>query len=165
MLLRLSVAALLLCCLWLPGVLADTVAPAQGTVQTAKSFTPEDRLSISPHEAYRLQQSGVPILDVRSRAEFELVGHPVGATNIPYKLYPAWQVDPNFIGNVKDWAGDRTVMVICRSGKRGMAATKMLRSEGVNAINILEGFEGPKGANGHRDTEQGWRNRNLPWEY
>jgi len=112
-----------------------------------------------------MQQLGIWLLDVRTKPEFELVGHPVGAVNIPYKTYPSWQVDPSFVDKVKNRVGDRTVMVICRSGKRSQAATQLLKESGINSINVLEGFEGPKGANGHRDTELGWRNRNLPWEY
>jgi hypothetical protein len=34
---------------------------------------------------------------------------------------------------------------------------------GVEAYNILEGFEGDPNSEGHRNQLAGWRQRGLPW--
>lgn len=121
--------------------------------------------SVTPQEAVKMQQQGMLLIDVRTRPEFELIGHPKGAVNIPYKTYPSWQVDPGFEKRVLALSHGQKVLIICRSGKRSMAASTLLRKAGVEAINIVEGFEGPKDSSGHRNTDKGWRNHNLPWGY
>lgn len=120
---------------------------------------------VSPSQAYHLQQQGYVLLDVRTVPEFIFVGHPVGAVNIPFKTYPTWEIDPDFVIKVKQRFAGRNILVICRSGHRSRAATPLLRQAGLNAINVREGFEGPKDKYGHRQTRQGWRNRGLPWTY
>jgi len=112
-----------------------------------------------------MQQDGAWLLDVRTRPEFKLNGHPVGAFNIPYKTFPTWKVDPQFVSKVKAWSNHHTMLVICSSGGRSLAATRLLRKKGVDAINVLEGFDGPMVSDGHRDMDKGWRNRKLPWGY
>jgi len=41
----------------------------------------------------------------------------------------------------------------------------MLIKNGFTSVyNVLEGFEGDKDENGHRNTINGWRFHRLPWE-
>jgi len=55
-------------------------------------------------------------------------------------------------------------MFLCRSGARSHQAAQAAMQAGyANAYNILEGFEGDKDANGHRNTVGGWRFAGLPW--
>ncbi len=58
---------------------------------------------ISPNEAWELlqKQPQAVLLDVRSTMEYEYVGHPVGATHIPWKEPPDWEDDPQFVAKVK----------------------------------------------------------------
>ena len=44
-------------------------------------------------------------------------------------------------------------------GGSGAVATEL----GLEAYNILEGFEGDADAEGHRGRHGGWRFRGLPW--
>jgi rhodanese-related sulfurtransferase len=46
---------------------------------------------------------------------------------------------------------------------RSIAAAKRATELGVQAYNILEGFEGDPDASGHRGKTGGWRMRGLPW--
>jgi rhodanese-related sulfurtransferase len=55
-------------------------------------------------------------------------------------------------------------MLLCRSGVRSIAAAKRATELGVEAYNILEGFEGDANDNGHRGLKGGWRFRGLPWQ-
>jgi rhodanese-related sulfurtransferase len=59
-------------------------------------------------------------------------------------------------------AGKKAVL-LCRSGVRSIAAAKRATELGLEAYNILEGFEGDPDADAHRGTRGGWRMRGLPW--
>lgn len=112
------------------------------------------------------------LLDVRSKVEFDYVGHPAGALNVMWKDYPHWQENPDFVAEVKAAlsarGGDtnsRPILAICRSGARSLAAAKALAAAGyTNLTNVEEGFEGDKDAHGHRCSVGGWRYHQLPWE-
>ena len=62
---------------------------------------------ITPTEAYELQRSNPDalLIDVRSEIEYLFVGHPVGAIHVSWNDGPDWEVNPNFIGEVKKLAG------------------------------------------------------------
>ena len=131
---------------------------------------------ITPPEAWNILQSNprAVLLDVRSGMEYEYVGHPVGALHIPWKDAPDWQVDPAFVARVRSALAavkgdgaveDLTILAMCRSGARSMAAAEALQAEGFRqVINIAEGFEGDKDEHKHRGTINGWRFHGLPWE-
>lgn len=129
---------------------------------------------VSPLEAWEMvqQQPQSVLLDVRTTMEYEYVGHPVGAVHVPWKEAPDWQTDPQFVAKVREALGERSgepeslpVLTICRSGKRSRAAAEALVRQGFNEVyNIAEGFEGDLDEKSHRNTVNGWRFNNLPWE-
>lgn len=129
---------------------------------------------VTPTEAWRIlsADSQAVLLDVRSKVEYDYVGHPAGALNVMWKDYPDWKENPAFVAEVKAalaaHGGDsssRPILAICRSGARSMAAAKALTAAGyTNLTNVEEGFEGDKDAHGHRCSVGGWRFRELPWE-
>ncbi|WP_018869978.1 rhodanese-like domain-containing protein [Thioalkalivibrio sp. ALgr3] len=114
------------------------------------------------------------LVDVRSTMEFLFVGHPVGAVHIPWIDEPDWTVNPDFVpqvrklllGGAMDTAEDApSVYLICRSGKRTLAAAEALLQAGMhNVYSVEEGFEGPLDEQHHRSTVGGWRYHGLPWE-
>ncbi len=54
-------------------------------------------------------------------------------------------------------------MFLCRSGVRSVAAAQTATAAGLGpSYNVLDGFEGPSDAEGHRGA-QGWRSEGLPW--
>ena len=57
----------------------------------------------------------------------------------------------------------KKLVLLCRSGVRSVAAAKRATELGLEAYNILEGFEGDANEVGHRGTKGGWRMRGLPW--
>jgi rhodanese-related sulfurtransferase len=132
---------------------------------------------ITPPQAWKLVQSenNTVIIDVRSSMEFEYVGHPVGAIHVPWQQPPNWQPEPGFVQDVCDaleavhpganYKEDIQVLALCRSGARSHSAGEALLSNGFkNVYNIIEGFEGDKNDNNHRNTLNGWRVHGLPWE-
>ena len=115
------------------------------------------------------------LLDVRTRIEFEYVGHPPGAINVPWKEPPDWVVDAEFVEKVRaglakiypqiEGIEELTVLMLCRSGARSRLAGEALQARGFKHVyNIAEGFEGDRDQNKHRNTINGWRVNNLPWE-
>jgi rhodanese-related sulfurtransferase len=137
-------------------------APQVGSTLAMKHLTPKeahDFIHAHPDAAF---------VDVRSEVEFLYVGHPVGADHIAWQDAPDWDVNPNFIREVKArTAGvlDRPVLLICRSGKRTLAAGEALEKAGFTHVaNILHGFEGELDEQFHRGNISGWRHDGLPWQ-
>ena len=115
------------------------------------------------------------LVDVRSHMEFLFIGHPVGAINVPWIDEPDWNINPNFVREIKQlmlgglahFPGGQNVpvLLICRSGKRSKEAGELLLKEGINNVyNIEDGFEGELDDQHHRSTLGGWRFAGLPWE-
>jgi rhodanese-related sulfurtransferase len=132
---------------------------------------------ITPLEAWDILQAdaNAVVLDVRSTMEYLYVGHPPGALHVPLKEPPAWEVDPAFVEKVRralrekfrdgPKPEDLTILALCRSGQRSMTAAELMTDSGFNSVcNILEGFEGERDGDKHRNTINGWRVRQLPWE-
>jgi rhodanese-related sulfurtransferase len=107
-------------------------------------------------------------VDVRMEIESLYVGRPPGVVNIPWYEYPDLMPDPaRFVRLVEEEAGNkaRTVLLICRSGKRTVEAGQALEAAGfTDVLNILHGFEGELDEHFKRSTLNGWRFAGLPWE-
>jgi len=131
-------------------------------------------LEINPLEAQALltEQPSARLIDVRSKMEFDYVGHPIVAIHVPWKEFPSWDENPNFCDDVRKAliaSGidglDTPVLMLCRSGVRSKNAGNTLIKEGFGQVyNVLEGFEGDKDDSNHRGTLGGWRFRGLAWE-
>jgi rhodanese-related sulfurtransferase len=119
---------------------------------------------LSPEQAWAWVQAGEAVLvDVRSDAEREWVGFVPGAIAVAWKQWPGMALNPQFDAGIVAAAGGRKAVLLCRSGVRSIAAAQRATELGVQAYNILEGFEGDPDANGHRGGRGGWRLRGLPW--
>lgn len=138
-------------------------------------MTEHEVAQLDPLEAHALlaHDPAAVLLDVRSRMEFEYVGHPVGALNVPWSDWPEWKPDPAFPSAVHEALRglgrnqpERTpVLLLCRSGGRSLAAARVLLRAGFEEVyNVREGFEGERNAERHRSSVNGWRFRGLPWE-
>jgi rhodanese-related sulfurtransferase len=121
---------------------------------------------VTPEQAAQWMASGEAVLvDVRTDAEREWVGYVPGAVPLAWKQWPGMAMNPAFDdGVVAAAAGGRKVVLLCRSGVRSVAAAKRATELGVEAYNILEGFEGNPDEQGHRNQLGGWRKRGLPWK-
>lgn len=120
---------------------------------------------VSPALAARWFQDGQAVLvDVRTDAEREWVGFVPGAVAVAWKQWPGMALNPDFDSALRAAvpAGGKVVL-LCRSGVRSVAAAKRAAELGIEAYNILEGFEGDPDADAHRNRKGGWRYRGLPW--
>lgn len=116
---------------------------------------------------YMQQHPHAVMIDVRSKMEHGFVGHPLGAVSIPWKEFPYWQINAEFVEQVQQVAPDYAtpLLLLCRSGQRSLDAARALQDAGYTQLfNITEGFEGPLDADKHRGTLGGWRFYDLPWE-
>ena len=122
---------------------------------------------VSPQEAADLLRlaPGAKLVDVRTRAEWDWVGRIPGAIEIEWNQYPGGVRNPHFLAELKRQVDpEALVLFICRSGVRSIAAATAATEAGYNdCSNVLEGFEGDKDDNGHRNTIGGWRKAGLPW--
>lgn len=123
--------------------------------------------ALLPNEAYQLLQlaPGAKLVDVRTRAEWDWVGRIPGAVEIELLTYPGSRPNPSFLAELDRQADKESpVMFICRSGGRSHHAALLAKQAGYTACyNVLEGFEGDKDAEGHRNSRGGWRSAGLPW--
>lgn len=120
---------------------------------------------VTPELAHQWWKAGEAVLvDVRTDAEREWVGFVPGAVGLPWKQWPGMAINGGFDEAIKAAvpAGKKAVL-LCRSGVRSVAAAQRATELGIEAYNILEGFEGDADENGHRGRKGGWRFHGLPW--
>jgi len=120
---------------------------------------------VTPQQAWDWVSSGQAVLvDVRTDAERDWVGGVPGAVPLAWKQWPGMAMNPGFDQGVVAASAGRKVVLLCRSGVRSVAAARRATELGVEAYNILEGFEGDADASKHRGKLGGWRFRGLPWQ-
>ena len=123
-----------------------------------------------PRQAWEFVQQNPDALfvDCRSDAEYSFVGHASGSMHVAWYDAPDWDLNPEFVTDVKKLAGhsmDRPVVLICRSGKRSVEAGEALEQAGFTEVmNVLNGFEGDLNGERQRGKLNGWRFDGLPWE-
>jgi rhodanese-related sulfurtransferase len=91
-----------------------------------------------------------------------------GAKAVAWKQWPGMAMNPGFDDAIRAavmGAGPvpAKALLLCRSGVRSIAAAKRATELGLEAYNILEGFEGDPNGDAHRGQRGGWRYRGLPW--
>jgi len=122
--------------------------------------------ALTPVEAYQLLSEGsAVIVDVRTRPEWEFVGHVEDAPLIEWRSYGAPRPDPSFVDKLAArFPKDAAILLLCRSGVRSHhAATAAAQAGFTRVYNVLEGFEGDQDEDGRRGTLGGWRRAGLPW--
>ena len=144
---------------------APAAVPAEGY---AGDITPEqtwELLTSDPHAV---------LVDVRTKAEWEQIGVPDLASAGKATVFTQWVLNngtpnPEFLADLKAGlaaAGatdDASLVFLCRSGQRSIAAARVATAAGLGAsYNVLQGFEGAPGFSGVRDVE-GWKVAGLPW--
>jgi rhodanese-related sulfurtransferase len=121
--------------------------------------------ALLPAEAHKLMQAGAKLVDVRTKPELLYVGKVPGALAVEWQTNPGSRENPEFLAELAAAVPkDTPVMFICRSGARShSAADAATRAGWREAYNVLEGFEGNKDGEQHRNTVNGWRKAGLPW--
>ena len=140
-------------------------------LNNAQSRAAQNNLSyagaVTPQEAYDLLQANTnaKLVDVRSRAELELVGRVPSATSIEWAFYPGMVANPDFAAQLTAQI-DKSALVIfmCRTGGRSHNAAAVAVGLGYTQVyNMLEGFEGDANSLHQRTMINGWKHAGLPW--
>lgn len=122
---------------------------------------------LTPHEAFSLleKEPSVVLVDVRSRAELELVGRVPFAAHIEWAFYPGMVANPEFGKQLQAQVDpDLHVVFMCRTGGRSHNAAVLAQQLGyANAYNMVEGFEGDTNSLKQRTLVNGWKHAGLPW--
>lgn len=128
--------------------------------------------ALTPKEAYEVLQANPQALlvDVRSKAELDLVGRIPGALNVEWAFYPGMVANENFAEQLvaeldSRNAGKNSILLfLCRTGGRSNNAAAVAASLGYAQVyNTLEGFEGEANADKQRTMINGWKHAGLPW--
>ncbi len=141
---------------------------------------------VDPAHAYKMVQKDPDhtfIVDCRTRAEYQYVGHIDNSYNIPLRFLTTKVgkkgyteiSNPNF---GKDLLGrfnpkTDTLIVLCRSGNRSCVACNEAIKAGFDesrVFNMMGGFEGGKNKNkvsiyNGKRWAGGWKLEGLPWTY
>jgi rhodanese-related sulfurtransferase len=166
-------------------VLAMSAGASAGgfAYQAGKAHLGGDVTPVQAYEMVRKDPGHTFLVDCRTRAEYQFMGHPVGAHHIPLRFFSttagktgyATVANPDFANELRArFNPDQdTLIVLCRSGGRSCTAC----DEAVNAgfsedrvFNMMGGFEGGKNKNptsvyyGKR-WDGGWKREGLPWTY
>ena len=122
---------------------------------------------LTPREAFDLlqQDPSAMIVDVRSRAELDLVGRVPTATHIEWAFYPGMLPNNVFADELQEAVDkDLTIVFMCRTGGRSHNAAVVAQKLGYNKVyNMLEGFEGEANSLHQRTQINGWKHAGLPW--
>jgi rhodanese-related sulfurtransferase len=143
-------------------LMTSPTMPTLPALQAATGYAGD----VSPEQAWAWVQSGeAEIVDVRTDAERAWVGFVPGAHALAWKQWPSMAMNPGFDAGIQTLgAGGKKLVLLCRSGVRSIAAAQRATELGVQAYNILEGFEGDPDDQAHRGVHGGWRVRGLPWQ-
>jgi rhodanese-related sulfurtransferase len=141
---------------------------------------------VTPSQAYEMLQKDPAhtfLVDVRTRYEYQDIGHPTMAYNIPWKFYTAKVgkhgyekvANPNFGKDLLARFNPETdtLLLMCRSAARTIPATTAAVDAGFKedkVFNLLAGFEGDKVKDSNspwfgKRRVAGWRLENYPWTY
>jgi len=148
-----------------------------------KSHQGKDLTPSQTHEMMEKDPDHTFLVDTRTRAEYQLIGHPAGAYNIPLKFWTGKMGEkeygmadnPNFDKDLLARFNPKTdtLIFMCRSGGRSCDASNAAAKAGFpedKIFNMMGGFEGDKVKYkksiycGQRKLG-GWRNEGLPWTY
>ena len=136
--------------------------------------------AMEAYEMWRAAPGKVSIVDVRTPEEYDFLGHPDMAPNVPVMLWTGFfdaakkayplAANPAFVDEMKRRfkPGD-ALIIMCRSGHRSAPAVNVLSQAGfTNVTQMVDGFEGDKvvdkaSPNFGKRLQDGWRNSKAPW--
>ncbi|MFZ3086571.1 MAG: rhodanese-like domain-containing protein [Methylotenera sp.] len=128
--------------------------------------------AFTPQEAFEILQKNPKalLIDVRTKAELDLVGRIPSALNVEWAFYPGMVANENFAGQLtaelekRHFDKNSVLIFMCRTGGRSNNAATVAASLGfTQAYNMLEGFEGEANADKQRTLINGWKHAGLPW--
>jgi rhodanese-related sulfurtransferase len=164
-------------------VVVSTSALAEYTYQVNKEHLGGD---VTPSEAFEMVKNDPEhtfLVDCRTRAEYQYVGHPAGAYSIPLRFHSTKVGNKGYVEvnnpdfgkalNARFDPEKDTLIIFCRSGNRSCTACNEAIKAGFReetVFNMMGGFEGGKNKNKNsiyygKRWAGGWKLEGLPWTY
>lgn len=154
---------------------AEAPADARKHTKLGKYVT-----AVEAYEMWRAKPGAVHIVDVRTPEEYDFLGHPTMAANVPTLLWTgvfdaqrkAYALAPNakFLDEFsRRYKKGDLIIVMCRSGHRSaMAANLAIQAGFTNVYSMVDGYEGDKiddkaSPNFGKRLKDGWRNTTTAW--
>ena len=123
--------------------------------------------ALTPQEAHLILTLApqAKLIDVRARAEWDLVGMIPNSVQVEWLTYPGWHPNPNFTLQLKQLVDHEALtLFICRNGARSHKSAEAAAQSGfLECYNVLEGFEGDRDKDAQQRKINGWKNAGLPW--
>jgi len=123
--------------------------------------------ALTPQEAYMILNLApqAKLVDVRARAEWDLVGTIPNSVQVEWLTYPGWHPNPSFVLQLKQLVDHEALtLFICRTGIRSHKAAEAAAQAGfLECYNVLEGFEGDRDKEAQQRNLNGWKKAGLPW--
>jgi rhodanese-related sulfurtransferase len=148
----------------------------QEILQLAQTRTKENNFpysgAMTPKEAFDVLQANpqARLVDVRTKAELELVGRVPNALNVEWATFPGMVANPEFAEQLSELLNNegldknRLLVFMCRTGGRSHNAAVVAAKLGFTQVyNMLEGFEGEANQLKQRTLINGWKHAGLPW--
>ncbi len=177
-----SICLALICCFLFMG---GNLFAGSTSLQYPVKIADHKGKDLTPSQAYEmaLNDPHVFIVDVRTRPEYVLVGHPTIAFHIPCKFWTGKHVTKGYgMADNTAFAADLrarfnpktdSLIFMCRSGKRSCLAANLAAASQWpedKVYNMMGGFEGDKMKQAHSSFNGkrvlgGWKNEGLPWTY
>lgn len=141
---------------------------------------------VTPAQAFKMIQKNSEhtfLVDCRTRAEYQYVGHPEKSYNIPLRFLSTKAGKKGYVEVKNPDFGKQllsrfnpvtdTLIILCRSGNRSCTACNEAVKAGFkeeNVFNMMGGFEGGKNKNKNsvfngKRWAGGWKLEGLPWSY
>ncbi len=141
---------------------------------------------LTPEQAYKMVRKDPKhtfLVDCRTRAEYQFVGHPEQAYNIPLRFLTTTVGKKGYTETMNETFGQDllnrfnpetdTLIILCRSGNRSCTACNEAIKAGFDekkVFNLMGGFEGDKNKNKASEFygkrwAGGWQREGLPWTY
>jgi rhodanese-related sulfurtransferase len=130
--------------------------------------------NVSPRDAWTMLAADpfLAMVDVRTEAEWNFVGHPdLGPLGkvlkfVQWQLFPGMITNPDFARQLEAAVPDKEtpILFLCRIGQRSRnAAIAATRLGYRTCYNVADGFEGRPDDDKHRGRLGGWKVEGLPW--
>jgi rhodanese-related sulfurtransferase len=154
------------------------IAASPLLAETYKKKVDHKGRDVTPKEAYKLLRQDPKhtfIIDTRTQYEYQDVGHPEGAYNIPYEFYTdelkkigdglyeyKWKQNANYCADLREIFNPATdiLVIICRSGGRSIKAVNSAVDCGFSPEKtydlLLGGFEGDVVEDQTNSSANGW---------
>jgi rhodanese-related sulfurtransferase len=147
------------------GQAVDIAAIKQAAAERGRQMKLPYAGALTPAEAHALMRAGAKLVDVRTKPELLYVGRVPGSVAVEWQTYPGNPQNPEFIQQLAQVTRpEDTLLFLCRSGVRSHGAAAAATQAGWHdSYNVLEGFEGDKDIELHRNSVGGWRKAGLPW--